>query len=656
MRTLPALLLAVLLLGCSQATLPPADAPGPRPDGDGPGPGIDLPRAERSRDATPDGSGWPSTYVPPTEEHVLDGLRAGHPRLILLDSDLQALKAVIASDPTAKGYFDALKASGDKMLTQPVSQRVLVGPRLLAVSRTVLQRLYTLSLLHRLTGEAKYRDRAVAELKGVAAFSDWNPSHFLDVAEMTHAFAIGYDWLYASLSASERATIEKAIIDLGLTPGKAAYDAKAWWTTDPFNWNLVCNGGLAVGGLAVADLKPDLVRPLLYRNITNLPKALASYAPDGAWAEGPGYWGYATQYAVAAFASLRSALGTEFGLSSLPGVSRAGEFRLYAVGPTRRCFNFADCGETAAGGDEPRLFWLARRFDSPLLAWGARDAAGKSGSYGDLLWFDARGSAAELATLASDSWFHGADIVFLRAAWSDANGLWVGFKGGDNKANHSHLDLGTFVLDWSGERWAIDLGGDDYNLPGYFGAQRFTYYRLRTEGHNTLLVNSLNQDQKAAAPIILFKAVAASAYAIADLRAGYAPAGVKRAQRGMALLDGRARVLVEDELEAPQAVTVEWALHTRASVAVSGSKATLTQNGKTLVVQVLEPAGATLAASDVTVPAPQNPTTGVRKLRLALPAKVTSARISVLLLPSGTSGAGVTARPLKDWAVSGPTQ
>ena len=27
-----------------------------------------------------------------------------------------------------------------------------------------------------------------------ARFEDWNPSHFLDVAEMTFALAIGYDW------------------------------------------------------------------------------------------------------------------------------------------------------------------------------------------------------------------------------------------------------------------------------------------------------------------------------------------------------------------------------------------------------------------------------------------------------------------------------
>ena len=46
-------------------------------------------------------------------------------------------------------------------------------------------------------------------------------------------------------------------------------------------------------------------------------------------------------------------------------------------------------------------------------------------------------------------------------------------------AFHSNLDIGTFVLDAFGERWVVDLGADDYNLPGYFETggrgRRWTY-------------------------------------------------------------------------------------------------------------------------------------------------------------------------------------
>jgi len=47
----------------------------------------------------------------------------------------------------------------------------------------------------------------------ISQFSDWNPSHFLDVAEMTMAMAIGYDWLYNNMSRESRTIIKDAIIN-----------------------------------------------------------------------------------------------------------------------------------------------------------------------------------------------------------------------------------------------------------------------------------------------------------------------------------------------------------------------------------------------------------------------------------------------------------
>ena len=55
-----------------------------------------------------------------------------------------------------------------------------------------------LGLLYRLEGKPAYAERAWQELDAAAHFPDWNPRHFLDTAEMTHAFAVAYDWLYDS--------------------------------------------------------------------------------------------------------------------------------------------------------------------------------------------------------------------------------------------------------------------------------------------------------------------------------------------------------------------------------------------------------------------------------------------------------------------------
>jgi hypothetical protein len=617
--------------GAAAALLLAACSAGPPAAGGRPTPGVTAP---------------PPALALPAEETVLATLRPGHPRLLLLPDDVARLRQTIATDATARGYRDALVRGGEKTLGEPPAQRVLIGPRLLEVSRRVLERVYTLGLLYRLDGDARWLERATAELRAAAAFSDWNPAHFLDVAELSHAFAVAYDWLYDALSPDDRATVKAALVEHGLRPAGQAYAQQAWWAADRFNWNNVCNGGIATAALALADEEPDLCRPLLARALRGLPHALASYAPDGAWPEGPGYWGYATKYTVLACAALQSALGTDFGLSTLPGLAQTGAFRLQSAGPTGLFFNFADADERA--GDEPSLFWLGRRYDDPLSAWGGRAAAKGAGSSRDLLWYDARGTADELARVGLDARYVATQLAYFRSAWTDPRGIYVGFKGGDNKANHSHLDLGTFVLDALGQRWALDLGPDDYDLPGYFEnpqrptSPRWQYYRLRTEGHNTLTLDGQNQDPQAAAPLVAFASAPGGGFAVADLSAAYLSAGGQTVRRGIALRDARTRVLVQDEVQAGRPVEVRWAMHTKAEVTVGGApgdRAVLAQGGAALEARLLAPGGARFAVEPVQVPAPQRPAPGVRRLVVRLPDKVTGVRLAVLLTPLG-GGAG----------------
>lgn len=67
----------------------------------------------------------------------------------------------------------------------------------------------------------------------VAAFPDWNPSHSLDVGEMTAALALGYDWLFEVLTPAARARIRAALVGLGLKPGlTVTMDGKGWATEE----------------------------------------------------------------------------------------------------------------------------------------------------------------------------------------------------------------------------------------------------------------------------------------------------------------------------------------------------------------------------------------------------------------------------------------
>ena len=251
---------------------------------------------------------------------------------------------------------------------------------------------------------------------------------------------------------------------------------------------------MTVGALAIADEEPALAREIIAHGRESIVLAMHSFAPDGGWAEGPGYWNYATSYNVYYLAALQSALGTDFDLKKMPGFAETGNFRIQLVGPLTAPSTLP---MAPSAGTAPQMLWFAREFHRPLYAQHERRLAATRPSIFHLLWSGKSRERKRESDLPRDAIFHGVNVAFFRSAWNDPQAVYVGFKGGDNKANHSHLDLGTFVLDALGERWAIDLGSDDYNLPGYFGKQRWTYYRLRTEGHNTLTIDGDNQNPAA---------------------------------------------------------------------------------------------------------------------------------------------------------------
>jgi hypothetical protein len=555
---------------------------------------------------------------------------------MLLAEDEARIRQSLTTDLAERTYRDLLLRNGSRVITQPPPERVLTGSRLLTVSRTVLDRVMTLALLYRLDGDRRWVARAREELLAAAAFSDWNPAHFVDVAEMAHAFAIGYDWMYDALTPDDRTTIRRALVEKGLQPAAQEYTARAPWTTSAHNWNLVCNGSVIIAALAIADEEPGLAGSLLAQALASLPTAIAAYAPDGAWPEGPSNWEYGTLYLVSALATLTSALATDFGLAEAAGLATTGRFRLQATGPTGLFFNFADA--TPRAGDSPMLFWLARRYNDPALAVAARDAATGRSSARDLLWYDGRGSAADIAALPLDARYRDTHLAFFRSAWNDRDALYVGFKGGDNSGTYAHLDLGTFVLDALGQRWAVDLGPDDYDLPGYFGAERWTYERLKTSGQNTLMLDGANQDTTATAPLTVFRSSADNAFAIADLTDAYAGSGATRVNRGVTLRDNRTRVLIQDEVETSKPVELTWTMHTLADVEIQGDRALLKQGAVTLEARLLSPAGATFAVEDVDIPAPQQPASGLHRLLVRVP-DVTSVQLAVLFTPlRGTSG------------------
>lgn len=638
--------------------------------------------------------------VVPDPSGVLATLKPAHPRLMLDDAGLARLRETLRNDPTAARYWADVLREADALCAAPVlSYTVKEDNRLLSVSRQATQRMYTLGLAWRVTGERRYAERAEQDLLAVCAFENWTPSlatiyplqarhrefeqkygqppwSFLDVAEMCHAVGIGYDWFYHFLSPASRTTIKTALLAKGLRHGVNAYTgvgtatgAPDAWTTYNHNWNLVCNGGLLVGALAVAETNPEVARVVVPGAVKSLPLALTTYGPDGAWPEGPSYWDYATSFMVYGIAALDSALGTDYGLSALEGLDKTGYFPLLTTGPTGLYLNFADSRERNALRSIPCLFWLARRYGNTFFsdqehAMIRRERANPL----HLVWYVPDSSRAP-AERALDAYFRGpTEVAVFRSGWDSPAALFVGVKAGDNTFNHANLDLGTFELDALGVRWARDLGSDNYSLPGYFdfyylsgktGGGRWTYYRMGSRSHSVPVINGEHQDELAAATFRSHVSRPDGAHVIVDLGRAY-ERHVTRAERGVAMMDRRRAVLVQDEFELRAPAEIGWGMMTDATITLAGRRAILRQEGKTLFADILAPAGAVFSVESAEQKPPEAINRGVQRLRVQVSGEAGPVQIAVLLRPQWEAGeippaaTNLRVGPLAGWTEQGP--
>jgi hypothetical protein len=567
-------------------------------------------------------------------------LKETHPRLLLSEDQLLNLKQKINTDTTLSVWYDEVKKDAEEIMSLPLSKYDLRdGVRLLWVSNEMVRRIYTLAFLYRMEENEMYLERAWQELEACATFPDWNPVHFLDVGEMCHAFAIGYDWLYADLSEDQRSIIREALINKGINPYlKGSESGRGKWVKNIANWNFVCNGGVGIAALALGAEEEEIFDKVISHVMENLPYGLKSFAPDGGWDEGAGYWDYGTRYLTYLMASLQSATGQLYGIPNAAGLAETCYFPIYMSGNGNKSYQFGDGGSKRVS--DPAMFWLAKQYNKPIFGvWRYLHIAkeGAKPSIFDLLWYKPEFSnSSELEELPPDRYFRHVEVVSVRSSFKDKNGFMAGLKGRMvSELHHNDLDQGSFYLEALGETWAEELGSGSntvsyYNAPGYWQysplGDRWNYYAKRAEGQNTLVINpNLKADQisDAQSPIINYRSQAEEVFAVTDITDAYRD-HANKVQRGLYLFENRKTLTIQDEVELKELGEIWWFMHTKAEITIqnNGQQVILEKNGKKLIasIQSSEPASFSVIEALPLPSSPKdeywNPPAGMKKLAI----------------------------------------
>ncbi|KAH7106777.1 chondroitin AC/alginate lyase [Auriculariales sp. MPI-PUGE-AT-0066] len=635
-------------------------------------------------------STWGTDTFAPASPSIT-GVRPDRPRLIAPKYKWDQLDALIAQDPYLKATDAQIMKNATAYKALPRVKYNMDGDSgILDVSREKKMRIKAYAYAYRRTQSTGWLDAAWKELEhamGTATDSDWGlqapdlwySHHFLDCAEMTAAFAIAYDWMYDGWSDAQKGQIRDAIVNHGLY---FYFNGKYNWWTDVSttgNWNCVCNGGITMGALAILqdDTTGNAERALNGTVANALTACVNAPTTDGTWRESPNYWYFGTTGHAELTSSMISATGSDHGLlTTNANFQKTGLFHIYVTGMTS-LFNYADHGPNKFSTTANSMIFYGSAYKNPTYTLFQRDRFDATEPW-TMFWYDPAVRGAWWNGLALDHYFDDPTTqwVSMRSSWTDNTGTYIAMKSSSLHAYQTHgdLDCGDFVLDAMGERWFGELGSGDYLSPAYFNSEapnatRWTYYRKRTEGQNTIVLADANQNVDNAKPTMKLMTTGekqgsnptlaldtkSTAFAVTDMSTAYD--GGASVKRGIRFLNGRKQILIQDEITSGTQ-GILWRAHTNATVVASGATATLTLNKQKMTATILSPAGAAFTTATATrlVPDPatsDQPNPGVTVLEIELAAGTQN--IQVLFAPQWADATKFNTPPsvaLDSWSLT----
>ena len=420
-----------------------------------------------------------------------------HPRLFLRKYEEQALKDVF--DRSGNEYLKKIHSyivvfAENLIAKDPVISRGW-NSSMLNVGREALRRIFFMSYLYCVTGDSRYAERGRLELLSLASFEDWNPSHYLDVAEATLACAAGLDWLHAYLSDDDRKVIAEGMYEKSL---RDALNYRYYRSVN--NWGPVCVGGMVCGAIAAYEFYPRECRAIIERDVVENRRAMEYYGPDGGYPEGYTYWGYGTSFQTMLISALESAFNYKSEARYATGFMQSARYRQFMSTPTHHVFAYADSSPDqvcCATG-----FWFAKELKDKTLLWETRrmienSALSFTGEDRFLPMMLVWASKSEIsgAYVPSDNFYvsRGEQPVFVyREGWSSKNDTYLGVKGGYARFSHAHMDSGSFVFEREGVRWSVDLGTQSYGAVQNMiddnsqNGQRWKVFRFGCDSHSVL--------------------------------------------------------------------------------------------------------------------------------------------------------------------------
>lgn len=521
------------------------------------------------------------------------GIPQTHPRLLLTQKELPALRAWMAS---LKGDGAAI---WQKIRVEPGAVDIPAEPEALPAKKSgsnpEIARLWRegydtanktgnyawrFALQYLVSGDEKYGREAA---RWLLALSDWradrvalrnNDEQFI---QATRPMIFAYDWAYDALTPAERSKIEKTLLAriqlLNQDQKKLFFLTRPTAPSSSLSHPMRFISTVGQGGLALYHEQPE-AKPLLAWAFEYYQRQFPVWGgADGGWAEGLEYWssgltqhlrfldamkqlgfdeplqrGFFANNAYFGVYNLMPYAGSSFGdLTNLtkPDPNRALLLEKFAL-LNRDPYPLAFSRQLASRYPDDLGYYTFNAIDSLLHLWRKDQLALPD---------------ANLADLSQSRYFADIGWVAMHSRLGDKDrDIMLTLKSSPfGSASHSHNDQNAFVINAFGEPLAIQSGYRDW----YDSAHHTGWTRL-TKSKNAILINGEGQPSKSASAtgkIARHQAGAGFDFTTGDASAAYSEQA-RRALRHVFFVDRRYFVML-DEIAAREPATFQWLLHAR---------------------------------------------------------------------------------------------
>ncbi|MDE6251903.1 MAG: heparinase II/III family protein [Lachnospiraceae bacterium] len=389
--------------------------------------------------------------------------------------------------------------------------------------------------------------RIISILDSLSKFKDWNPSHFLDVGEMSYIFGLGYDWTYDAMTKKQRDKYADILIKKGIEVGNQYLKSYPGQQRYKNNWSAVNFSGIGVASIAVFEKDPELCGKQIADASRFIPVFINQMAPEGGFSEGMTYWNLSWRFISYLTSSMKTTFGDDYGITDTDGAKQSMLFPIYMKSPISTAENFStyNFGDTIISGKgiDASLIWMCDNYmddgdflnTSKIITWykttyTRRDRYSEANAQ-EMLWFPSLlskcGTKLKAPSKVTDSdlkkwglhenktFFYSnkitdkmlakyelvsdgvsfgkgerVNIITYGGSFTEKNSVYFATKDSNTNSAHRDMDAGSFIYDALGTRWVTDWGKVKYD------SNRFKYYVKRAEGHSTIVINPSSEEDQ----------------------------------------------------------------------------------------------------------------------------------------------------------------